>query len=245
MTVVSIHQPNFMPWIKLLDKVLASDVYIAYDTVQYTKSEYHSRQRVKTHFGQAWLTVPTRSRKGSVQRIDEVEIDNKQPWRQKHLSILKVNYRKAPFFDEVSALVKDVYATRHTHLADLGVDVIAAVRDYLGSGVQVVRASSLPHSGDNTDRLMQLTRSVHGDVHLTSTFGTDRQYIDWSRLLEAGIAVRVQRFEHPVYPQLHGPFVANLSVLDMLFNCGQATARLLEERRSHQDIDHSTPVQTP
>lgn len=27
-TIVSVHQPNFMPWIKLLDKILASDVYV-------------------------------------------------------------------------------------------------------------------------------------------------------------------------------------------------------------------------
>ena len=36
--MVSVHQPNFMPWLKLLDKILASDVYIAYDTAQFTKT---------------------------------------------------------------------------------------------------------------------------------------------------------------------------------------------------------------
>ena len=32
---VSLHQPNFLPWTKLFDKILASDIYIAYDSVQY------------------------------------------------------------------------------------------------------------------------------------------------------------------------------------------------------------------
>ena len=45
-TRVSVHQPNFLPWTKLFDKVLGSDVYIAYDSVQYTRSEFHSRQRI-------------------------------------------------------------------------------------------------------------------------------------------------------------------------------------------------------
>jgi hypothetical protein len=35
---VSVHQPNFLPWVKLLDKIIASDVYVVYDTVQFTKS---------------------------------------------------------------------------------------------------------------------------------------------------------------------------------------------------------------
>ena len=56
--VVAVHQPNFMPWIKLLDKILASDVYVAYDTVQYTKREFHSRQKIKRADGPAWLSVP-------------------------------------------------------------------------------------------------------------------------------------------------------------------------------------------
>ena len=44
-TRVSVHQPNFLPWTKLFDKVLGSDVYIEYDSVQYTRSEFHSRRR--------------------------------------------------------------------------------------------------------------------------------------------------------------------------------------------------------
>ena len=45
MTSVCLHQPNFMPWTKLLAKIAASDVYVAYDTVQFTRTEYHNRQR--------------------------------------------------------------------------------------------------------------------------------------------------------------------------------------------------------
>ena len=237
MRVVSVHQPNFMPWVKLLDKVLGSDVYVAYDTVQYTKSEYHSRQKIKTHYGDAWLTVPLLSQKGRLQRIDEVRIDNKQPWRRKHLHLLRVNYAKAPFFEEVYELVRAAYAKEHEELADLGTDLIVSLCGYLGSEVEIVRASALPHSGDNTQRLVDLVRAVGGDTHLTSTFGTDRRYIDWERLLQVGIGLQVQRVNHPVYPYLHGPFVANLSALDMLFNCGRQTAAILAADRDPETID--------
>ncbi|BAS16657.1 conserved hypothetical protein [Arthrobacter sp. Hiyo8] len=48
MVIVSVHQPNFMPWLKLLAKVLASDVYVAYDSVQFTRQEFHARQLLKS-----------------------------------------------------------------------------------------------------------------------------------------------------------------------------------------------------
>lgn len=232
---VSVHQPNFMPWLKLLDKILASDVYVAYDTVQYTKSEYHSRQKIKTHYGDTWLTVPTLST-GSSRQIKDVEIDNKQPWRRKHLSALRTNYAKAEFFDEVCPLVQDVYGRDHTRLADLGVDLIEEFCRYLGSDVRIVRASTLDQAGDNTDRLTQLVRQVGGNVHLTSTFGSERRYVEWERMQAAGVGIRSQVFEHPVYEQLWEGFVPNLAVLDMLYNCGRTTAKVLEANRRFDEV---------
>lgn len=235
--VVSVHQPNFLPWLKLLDKILASDVYIAYDTVQYTKSEYHARQRVRTYTGPAWLSVPLLTVPGRRQLIEQVRIDTGQPFRARHLKTLRVGYAGTPFFAEVYGLVEQVYAADRSRLVDLNVDLIEATCRYLGSPVRIVRASALPHAGDNTDRLVQLVREVGGTVHLTSTYGTDRQYLDWPRVLAAGIGVRAQAFEHPAYRQAWPGFVGWLAALDMLFCCGPATAEILAAGRRCTDVD--------
>jgi hypothetical protein len=233
---VSVHQPNFMPWLKLLDKILASDVYVAYDTVQYTKSEFHSRQKFKTHAGTTWLTVPTRNL-GGRRRIADMQIDNTQPWRRKHLAKLRNDYGKAAYFDEVYALLQGVYGRGHTYLADLNLDLIDAVCRYLGTPVRIVRAVSLTHAGDNTERIIQLVRGVSADVHLTSTYGSERRYIDWDRVRAAGITVHSQVFEHPVYGQLWEGFVPNLAAVDMLFNCGPMTGKILEANRRFQVVE--------
>lgn len=234
---VSVHQPNFLPWLKLLDKILASDVYVAYDTVQYAKSEYHARQRVKSHTGPVWLTLPLRGVPGRRQLIQEVRIDNGQPFRHRHLRLLRTGYTKAEFFDDVYPIVEEVYGRGHDTLVDLNLDLIAAFCRYLDSPVRIVRASSLPHEGDNTDRLVQLVRQVGGNVHLTSTYGTERRYLDWDRVQAAGIAVRSQVFEHPVYDQLWRDFVPNLAALDMLFTCGRMTGKALAAGRRFDEVD--------
>jgi hypothetical protein len=234
--VVSVHQPNFLPWLRLLDKILASDVYVAYDTVQLTKSEYHARQRVRTCTGAAWLTVPVLSVPGQRQRIEQARIDTGQPYQARHLKTLRAGYARAPYFSEVYGIVEAVYARRHSRLVDLNVDLIEAFCRYLASPVRIVRASTLPHAGDNTDRLVQLVRQVAGTVHLTSTYGTGRQYIDWPRVQAAGIAVRSQVFEHPAYDQPWPGFVAGLAALDMLFCRGPDTAHILAERRRFTDV---------
>jgi WbqC-like protein family len=240
MTVACLHQPNFLPWTKLIDKVLASDIWIVYDSVQYTKTEFHSRQRIKARTGQpVWLTVPVvRAGRPRFQALQEVELCVDHDWRSAHLRLLREHYQRTPFWPEVRDLVEAVYGSGHTHLVEFNVALARAIVDYLGGTTKIVMASSLPHAGDNTERLIQLTRAVDADTHLTSTYGTDRQYIDWERVADAGIAVSDQLFSHPSYEQPHGPFLANLSVIDLVCNCGPDSAQMLAERRQ-------TPVVLP
>jgi hypothetical protein len=230
-TTVSVHQPNFLPWLKLLDKILASDVYVAYDTVQYTRSEYHARQKVRRHTGTAWLSVPVRHVRGTYQRINDVRIDNSQPFRSRHLRGLRTSYEDTPHYDEVFPLIETVYARDQERLVDLNLDLIETLCSYLEAPVRIVRASTLPHQGDRTDRLVQLVRNAGGSEHLTSTYGADHQVVEWGRFPRAGIAVRSQEFEHPTYDQIGAEFVPNLAAIDMLFACGRDTGEILASRR--------------
>jgi len=47
----------------------------------------------------------------------------------------------------------------------------------------------------------------------------------------AGIAVEFQDFVSQEYPQVYQPFIAGLSALDLLFNCGPDGFRLIREAR--------------
>lgn len=230
-TTVSVHQPNFLPWLKLLDKIAASDVYVVYDTVLYTKSEYHARQKVKTQTGKAWLSVPLRHLPGTKQLIKDIRIDNSQPFRRRHKKVLAHSYRSTPYFDEVFPIIEKVYGRDHERLVDLNVDLIEALCAYLNVPVRIVRASALPHEGDRTERLVQLVRSAGGAEHLTSTFGGDHQHMDWEPFQRAGIALRSQQFAHPEYDQIGPDFVPNLAAIDMLFTCGPGTGEILASRR--------------
>ena len=50
--------------------------------------------------------------------------------------------------------------------------------------------------------------------------------------LSANIQLIWQDFVHPVYPQLHGEFIPNLSILDLLFNCGPQSLAILTQKGS-------------
>lgn len=234
---VSVHQPNFMPWLKLVDKILASDVYVAYDTAQYTKTEYHARQKVKTQSGPVWLSTPVQHVRGTHQTIKDVRIDNSQPFRRRHLKVLSMAYASAPYYDEVFPIIDEIYAREHDYLADLSIDLIAAICSYLENPVRIVRASALPHEGTRAERLVQLVQAVGGTEHLTSTVGADHQEVDWEPFEEAGIGLVAQKFDHPTHDQIGPGFVPHLAAVDMLFSCGRRTREILEQRRRLVPVD--------
>ena len=235
-TRVSVHQPNFLPWTKLFDKVLGSDVYIAYDSVQYTRSGFHSRQRITGRDGPVWLSVPVLIRGRGRQPLCAVELVGDRAWRAAHLRLLTEHYRGAPYYREVMAVLESVYADDDRLLVDFNLRLLRALLDYVGATVRIARATWFDHGGDNTERIIQLTRAVAGDVHLTSTYGTPREYVDWTRVATAGIAVESQQFSEPRYRQQFEPFQPDLSVVDLLFAMGPAATGLLSARRQFDRV---------
>src|SRR5450432_2865240 len=98
MSRVAIIQPSYIPWRGYFDILQAVDVFVFLDDVQYTVRDWRNRNRIKTHQGTStWFTIPTRG--GRDQRISDVEVDDTQDWRRKHLASLRHSYGRCRFFD--------------------------------------------------------------------------------------------------------------------------------------------------
>jgi len=46
-------------------------------------------------------------------------------------------------------------------------------------------------------------------------------------MAEAGIGLELQAWRAPAYPQLHGAFAPDLSILDLIMNCGPDSLSIL------------------
>ena len=64
--------------------------------------------------------------------------------------------------------------------------------------------------------------ALEASVYLSGVGEGSRRYIQESNFEGSPMKLVWQEFDHPIYPQLHGPFLKGLSILDMFFNCGVA-----------------------
>jgi hypothetical protein len=222
--LVTIHQPQFMPWLGYFDKMDQADRFVLLDSVQYKKNEWQNRNRLKSAQGPQWLTVPVRFRFPA--RIDEVVVNDDAPWRHKHQQALLSNYHRAPFWQQEVASLTELYTDFGTDLRDVNKLSIHWLAKRLGVDTECHWASSLPVTEqDPTQRLVEICRHLGASSYLSGADG--RNYLDVERFTAAGIEVIFQEYEPVEYAQRFGEFTSHLSALDVVLNCGPESAQVL------------------
>jgi len=223
---VAVHQPQYLPWSGLFDKIDQADLFVVLDNVQYQKNEWQNRNRIKTPQGWRWLTVPVHY--VFPQRLRDVRVAE-TGWQRTHWRTLTQSYRKAPHFDRYAPLLEPLYTARWSWLVDLALAGMACLASALGLVWAPRLASEMTLTEHPNQRLIDICREVGADRYLAGS--GSRHYLDLPAFERAGLTVEVQQFTHPVYPQLYPPFEPGLSAADLLFNCGpESLARLRASR---------------
>lgn len=226
--IAAIHQPNYIPWLGYFFKIAYADTFVFLDVVAYSCGGFVNRNSIKTPNGPAWMTIPVLKSGRSGQIISEVETDNTHQWAERHLVTLRCNYGRAPYFKETLALLEPNYhiiAGNRRSLAEFNIGMICSIATYLGLSAQFMRASELSLSGHKTDLILDICRAIGVRTYLAGMGA--KSYQEDEKFAAAGITPVYSPFSQREYPQLFGEFVGNLSVVDVLMNCGYSGTRRL------------------
>lgn len=225
---VAIVQSNYVPWIGYFDLIASVDEFIFYDDVQYTSRDWRNRNRIKTPQGAQWLTIPlTGNRRGRI--CDMTILD--PACGQKHWKILAANYRRARCFDSTSRWLQPLFEEEWTSISRLNHRLIEAVCRVMNITTTLTHSSDYGAAGNRNGRLIELCRQAGAGVYVSGPRAAG--YVDSEAFTRGGLQIDWMRYGHyPPYRQLWGDFVPNLSILDILFNCGVETAAAMISRRT-------------
>lgn len=221
--IVAIHQPNYLPHLGFFHKLGGCDVFIVYDVAQFSKNDFHNRNKIKTPRGPLWITVPVRAPHAKPLRA--IEIDNSTAWPEKHALSLRANYSRTQHFRDFYDPLTKILTGHWDGLSELNVALIRQIKDWLDLPAELVLSSSLnpPEGLKASERILWLVRAVGGSAYLSGPGGRD--YLEPRKFEDLQLVYDL--FRSPSYPQLFGEFVPNLSVVDTLFNCGAKGTRSL------------------
>ena len=232
--ILSINQPAYLPWLGYFHRIAISDAHVVLDSVQFEKNSYVNRNKVRTRTGWCWLTVPLRtSGKFGNLAINQLEIANERGWAAKHWATLRLNYAKAPFFDEHAHFFKAIYRREWRNLGELTHETTEYLLNVLAIQTRLYFSSKQEVSGKKDELILNLCRKLGATVYLSGPLG--RNYLREELFREQGIAVRYHDYHHPTYPQAHPGFEANMTVLDLLFNAGPQSLEILTKDQERID----------
>jgi hypothetical protein len=214
---VGVIQSSYIPWRGYFDFIASVDKFVFHDDIQYTKSDWRNRNRIKTPKGIEWISVPVHYKAVS-QLICETSIDQSMAWSQKHLRKVQGNYRGAPYVNDALDILARVLATPPATISELNIELTARICDYLCITTPLIVSSELSLVGTKTDRLIDLLTKLKATRYLSGPNAD--AYLDKDYFRKSGISLEYKSYDYDPYRQLWGVFDGAVTVLDLIANCG-------------------------
>lgn len=229
---VGMIQSNYLPWRGYFDFIDDVDLFIFYDDVQYTHRDWRNRNTIKTKEGLCWISVPVLHDRDTL--VQSAAIDYSQRWRDKHIKTISLTYSKASFYKDYSQELFDIIQTKYHTISELNIELIKWTMNKLDIKTRLGMSKDFKVDGDKYERPLNIMEKIGATSYLSGP--TAKPYTDSTKYQQAGIELKYKSYEYLPYNQLWGPFEPNVSIIDLLFNCGPDAYGLIKSTKENVKI---------
>lgn len=213
---ISIHQPDYIPYLGYFYKMYSSDIFVFLDDVQFSNSNMHNWNKIKTPQGECRLKIPVKYSFGD--KISEVKTRDDLDWKVKHLKTIEMYYSKSEKFKEIFPRYNDIVMINYSNLSELNIALNKFICSGFGFNTKFELSSKLNLKSSKEDKVIDICIALGGDTYI-SGLGA-KAYQSNENFTKRGINLKYTDFKVFDYPQQWGEFIPNLSIIDYVFNCG-------------------------
>jgi hypothetical protein len=215
---ISIHQPNFFPWVGYFEKINYSDIFLFLDDSFVHKKNLDLLNRSSFIFNnkKKFFSVPIK-RNFLIKKISEVEIDNANSWKLKFINSLNENYKRKKFFDDVMFIVKDILSFESKFIAEFNINAIQKLIKILKLNIKIDFSSNFNLESNSSQKILDLVKLNNGHKYISGIGG--KNYLKQDEFFKKKIKIIFYQSQIN-YNQQNSNFISGLSILDLLFNNG-------------------------
>ena len=120
--ILTAHQPCYLPWLGLFNKIELSDEFCFFDIVQYQRKDFNNRNKIISDKKPIWLNVPVNDSGRFNKNINEIKISG-DIWKKKQLKSIYLSYKKTKFFENYFDIFSKILQKKYIFLVDLNFEL--------------------------------------------------------------------------------------------------------------------------
>ena len=223
---LGIMQPYFFPYLGYWQLLANVDKYVVYDDVTYIKGGWINRNNFLIN-GQKNLLTMRLEKASSYTLIKDIAIKDDFV---KFLKTIEMGYKKAPFFEDIFRLLKDICQCPDKKLGQFLFNSHIKICEYLGIDTELILSSSFEKHTElkGKDKVISICKQLGADEYINAIGG--QELYDKKEFAENGIKLNFLQAKLREYRQLKNEFVAGLSIIDiMMFNSKEEIKEMLND----------------
>ena len=179
----------------------------------FPKQTYRNRCEIMTASGKTSLVVPVTKPQGNHTMTKDIEICYRESWQEQHWKTLQAGYRSSPYFSYYADIILPLFESRQTLLLLHNHLILKTISRLIG----IDTAVKFTHDFVNEPAdMLDLRHELSPKNRQSKTV-----YLKYPQV-----------FEHKT------GFIADLSILDLLFNMGPEAGRYLEGILNSWTVEH-------
>ena len=233
---VTIHQPDFMPWLGLYNKISKVDELVILDHVTNNPRDsafWCRRVQMIVSKKPGWISIPLVKEPGKIGvPICEMKINTTETkLLRKTLDTIRINYSKAPFFKKIFPWIESFFLSEEQNLVKRNFDFLQTTLKALNISPNIVFSSTLNCQHKSTELLVEIMQKRGGNLYICGAGAAGYQNDDL--FAQNGIGVRHNSFSFFEYSQFNtDQFYKGLSAVDAFMNVGiEGTETIIKTER--------------
>lgn len=218
---LAILQPTLIPTLHYLAVFLQADRVVLQDLEEWSRKSRVHRAKIRTPEGSQYINIPIMTEDRD-KPICEVRIDHSEKWIAPLLRALEFNYRNSVYYDFYEPEIQSDFesAVEYELLLDFNLYLRGRIFRFLEleNLPEIILSSTLDEYSSDPDQLSEI---LNADEYFQEPGARHYQHQGLNRS-------KIQ-FSHPTYRQHFDGFEPNCCLLDLLFQYGPESFRIIDE----------------
>lgn len=177
--IISIHQPMYLPWAPYIAKLIHSDIFVLYNTVQYPGGRgFTNRNFIYQNNDPILLTLPL-VKHSLATPINKIKINNEVRWFQKHSRTFEHCYRNTDHADLLQEFLY-LYDSQSvdTDFQQYCFRHLSFIIKVLKLETKLIFASDISENTAGLDSIISIIKKLKGTKYITGTGQGSMKYIE-------------------------------------------------------------------